>query len=85
MKIEIIKCLKDNFSYLLINEKNSDACVVDPGEVKPVLEYIEENKINLKYILNTHHHGDHIGGNNILKKNSAQKFLHLKMIKKEFL
>ena len=32
MKIETIKCLKDNFSYLLINEKNSDACVVDPGE-----------------------------------------------------
>ena len=33
MKIEIIKCLKDNFSYLLINEKNSDACVVDPGRL----------------------------------------------------
>ena len=44
MKIEIIKCLQDNFSYLLINEKNSDACVVDPGEAKPVLKYIEENK-----------------------------------------
>jgi len=67
MKIEIIKCLEDNFSYLLINEKNSDACVVDPGESKPVLKFIEDNKINLKYILNTHHHGDHIGGNNILK------------------
>ena len=48
MKIEIIKCLEDNFSYLLINEKNSDACVVDPGEAKPVLKFIEENKINLK-------------------------------------
>ena len=42
MKIEIIKCLKDNFSYLLINEKNSDACVVDPGEAEPVLKYIED-------------------------------------------
>ena len=48
MKIEIIKCLEDNFSYLLINEKNSDACVVDPGESKPVLKFIEDNKINLK-------------------------------------
>ena len=47
MKIEIIKCLEDNFSYLLINEKNSDACVVDPGEAEPVLKFIEENKINL--------------------------------------
>ena len=75
MKIEIIKCLEDNFSYLLINEKNSDACVVDPGEAKPVLKYIEKNKINLKYILNTHHHGDHIGGNNILKKKFNAKIL----------
>ena len=75
MKIEIIKCFKDNFSYLLINEKNSDACVVDPGEAEPVLKYIEENKINLKYILNTHHHGDHIGGNNLLKTKFSAKIL----------
>ncbi len=75
MKIEIIKCLEDNFSYLLINEKNSYACVVDPGEAKPVLKYIEENKINLRYILNTHHHGDHIGGNKILKDKFNAKIL----------
>ncbi len=75
MKIEIIKCLEDNFSYLLINEENSNACVVDPGEAKPVLKYIEDNKINLKYILNTHHHGDHIGGNNILKSRFNAKIL----------
>ena len=75
MKIEIIKCLEDNFSYLLINEKNSDACVVDPGEAKPVLKFIEENKINLKYILNTHHHRDHIGGNNTLKNKFSAKIL----------
>ena len=75
MKIEIIKCLTDNFSYLLINEKNLDACVVDPGEAKPVLEYIKKNNLNLKYILNTHHHGDHIGGNNILKKEFKAKIL----------
>lgn len=75
MKIEIIKCLKDNFSYLLINEKNSNACVVDPGEAKPVLKFIEENKINLKYILNTHHHEDHIGGNSTLKNKFSAKIL----------
>ncbi len=75
MKIEIIKCLKDNFSYLIINEKNSDACVVDPGEAKPVLKFIEENKINLKYILNTHHHEDHIGGNSTLKNKFSAKIL----------
>ena len=75
MKIEIIKCLTDNFSYLLINEKNLDTCVVDPGDSKPVLEYIKKNNLNLKYILNTHHHGDHIGGNNILKSKFDAKIL----------
>jgi len=49
--------------------------VVDPGEAKPVLEYIKKNNLNLKYILNTHHHGDHIGGNNILKKEFNAKIL----------
>ena len=75
MKIVIIKCLSDNFSYLLINEKNLDTCVVDPSEAKPVLEYIENNDLNLRYILNTHHHGDHIGGNNILKNKFNAKIL----------
>ena len=32
MKVEIIKCLEDNFSYILINEANRNCCVVDPGE-----------------------------------------------------
>ena len=78
MKVKIINCLEDNFSYLLINEKNLDACVVDPGEAKPILEYIEKNGINLKYILNTHHHHDHIGGNNILKNKFGAKILAFK-------
>ena len=34
MKIEIIKCLEDNFSYLLINEKNSDFFANNFGEDK---------------------------------------------------
>ena len=68
MKIEIIKCLKDNYAYLIIDEKNQTACVVDPSEAKPVINFVEKNKINLKYILNTHHHYDHVGGNHELKK-----------------
>ncbi len=68
MKVEIIPCLKDNYSYLIIDETNNDACVVDPSEAKPVINFIEKEKINLKYILNTHHHFDHIGGNKELKR-----------------
>ena len=68
MRVEIIPCLRDNYSYLIINENNNDACVVDPSEAKPVIDFINKNNINLKYILNTHHHYDHIGGNKELKE-----------------
>ena len=68
MKVEIIKCLQDNYSYLIIDEDNLSACVVDPSESKPIINFVEKNNLNLKYILNTHHHYDHIGGNMELKK-----------------
>ena len=68
MKIEIIKCLNDNYSFIIVDETNQNACVVDPSEAKPIINFIESNKINLKYILNTHHHYDHVGGNLELKK-----------------
>ena len=44
MKIEIIKCLQDNYSYILIDEESNYACVIDPSESKPIINYIEENK-----------------------------------------
>ena len=68
MRIQIIKCLEDNFSYLVIDETKNIACVVDPSEARPIVEYVEKKNIKLKYILNTHHHFDHIGGNEYLKK-----------------
>ena len=68
MRVEIIPCLQDNYSYLIIDESNKTASVVDPSEAKPIINFIEKENINLKYILNTHHHYDHIGGNKDLKK-----------------
>ena len=68
MKIQIISCLQDNYSYLIIDKKNNTACVVDPSEADPIIEYLENNNIKLKFILNTHHHYDHVGGNKMLKE-----------------
>ena len=45
MKIEIIKCLQDNYSYLIIDESNNNACVVDPSEAKPIMDFINNNEI----------------------------------------
>jgi hypothetical protein len=30
MKVEIIPCIQDNYSYLIIDEDKMEACVVDP-------------------------------------------------------
>ena len=68
MKIQIIPCLQDNYAYLIINEENNTACVIDPSEADPIIEYLENNAIKLKFILNTHHHYDHVGGNKKLKE-----------------
>ena len=68
MQVEIIPCLKDNYSYLIIDNNNKSACVVDPSEATPIINFLKNKDINLKYILNTHHHYDHIGGNEDLKK-----------------
>ena len=68
MKIQIIPCLKDNYSYLIIDEKSNIACVVDPSEAEPIIKYLENTQIELKFILNTHHHYDHVGGNKELKE-----------------
>ncbi len=78
MKIKIIKCLQDNYSYLIIDEIKNNACVVDPSESKPIIDFIENNKINLKYILNTHHHYDHVGGNLALKEKYNSKVIGFK-------
>ena len=78
MKIQIIKCLQDNYSYLIIDENSLDACIIDPSEAKPIIDFVENNNINLKYILNTHHHYDHVGGNKELKSKYNAKIIGFK-------
>ena len=78
MEIEIIPCLNDNYSYLIIDKYKKIACVVDPSEADPIINVVEKNKFYLKYILNTHHHFDHVGGNRELKKRYGPKIVGFK-------
>ena len=78
MKVQIIPCLRDNYSYLIVDEENNTACVIDPSEADPIIEYLENNKIKLKFILNTHHHHDHVGGNQKLKEKYGASVLGYK-------
>jgi len=73
MKVKIIPCLKDNYSYLIIDDKSNKSCVIDPSEATPIIEYLEKNNIKLDFILNTHHHYDHVGGNKELKEKYSAK------------
>ena len=50
MKVKIIKCLEDNFSYLIIDETTQIACVIDPSESGPIINFIENQNINLNYL-----------------------------------
>ena len=68
MDIEIISCLDDNYSYLIHERKTNMVAIIDPSEFGPCDELITNKYKKLDYILNTHHHYDHVGGNKELKK-----------------
>ena len=55
-------------SYIIEDNNSNTVGVIDPSEALPIIDYLKKKKLNLNYILNTHHHFDHIGGNLELKK-----------------
>jgi len=60
LQVVPVAAFKDNYVWTLRNETH--AAVVDPGEARPVLAYLEREKLRLAAILATHHHPDHVGG-----------------------
>ena len=75
MNIDIIPCLNDNYSYLIHDEISNTVAIVDPSEFIPCDTIISKNYKKLDFILNTHHHYDHVGGNEELKKKYNSKVL----------
>jgi len=74
MKIEIIPCLNDNYSYLIYEKETNTVSIIDPSEFTACDKIIQKYR-KLDFILNTHHHADHIGGNLELKKKYSAKIL----------
>jgi hydroxyacylglutathione hydrolase len=77
MKIIQVPLLRDNYAYLLICEMTKEAAIIDPSEAEPAMKRIEQEKITLTAILNTHHHRDHTGGNEgILAQHKVDVYGH---------
>ncbi len=63
LQIEQIPVLSDNYVYLVHEPEAGITGVVDPGVARPVLERLRQRGWTLDWILITHHHADHTGGN----------------------
>ena len=68
LKVHTVKCLQDNYSYVIHNESTNLVGVVDPSEFYPIDTFVKKKFNKLDFILNTHHHLDHTGGNLELKE-----------------
>ena len=63
LHIHTIPAFKDNYFWLIQPDQQApDAYIVDPGSAQPVLEYLSQYKLDLRGILLTHHHHDHVDG-----------------------
>lgn len=71
ISVKAIPAFSDNYIWL-IRTGGTECAVVDPGEASPVLKKLERDGLDLRYILLTHHHYDHIGGASQL----LQKYPH---------
>ncbi len=78
MRIDIhrLPAFRDNYLFLLHAPESQEAAVVDPGDAQVVIQAIEQLGASLTAILNTHHHLDHVGGNQTLLKHYPQAVVY---------
>lgn len=68
MEVHQFPCLNDNYSFLLHDPATGATAVVDTPEVAPIEAALKEKGWKLTHVINTHHHWDHTGGNEELKR-----------------
>jgi hydroxyacylglutathione hydrolase len=70
MRIVPIACLKDNYAYMVASDGGA-AAIVDASEAAPVRDAIRREGVRACAIWSTHHHWDHVGGNEELLRDLA--------------
>jgi len=68
LDVTLLPLLTDNYAYLLRDRATGRTAVVDPSEGEPVIRELERRGLELDFVLNTHHHWDHVGGDQTLKE-----------------
>lgn len=68
LEIEQFNCFDDNYGYLLHDPQSKQTAAIDSPDPEKILVALEKRGWPLTHILNTHHHFDHAGGNNLLKE-----------------
>ena len=63
-----VPCLKDNYAYLVVCEATGESAIVDASEADPVARAVEKEKLGPRALWSTHHHHDHVGGNEEIVK-----------------
>lgn len=66
-------------TYLVWDEETKESMIVDPGcsnelEEKEIVTFLTDNSLNVKYLINTHCHIDHVLGNKFIKEKYSCKF-----------
>ena len=67
LKIDLFPCLSDNYGFLITDEASGLTAAIDTPEAAVIADRVETRGLTLDYILNTHWHPDHAGGNAALK------------------
>jgi hydroxyacylglutathione hydrolase len=75
LNVNIVPCLQDNYSFVIHDTKTNIVAVVDPSEFRAIDSFIKKKFKKIDYILNTHHHLDHTGGNLELQKKYKVKII----------
>jgi len=71
LMVHLFNALSDNYCYLIHDPETSLTGVVDTPDVMAIEKALGDTGWSLDYILNTHHHWDHAGGNLELKKKTG--------------
>ncbi len=68
LEVHQFPCLNDNYGFLIHEPVAGVTASIDTPEVAPINAALAEKGWRLTHILNTHHHFDHAGGNEALKR-----------------